>query len=95
MVPYHKVFISFYSMLSRSNRTLKSPPNELRQDLATKNWVVIAPERIEGRPLQSTLNQLLEELPVDCPFCPHSKFATTEVELEKYPPNATDDWMAR
>jgi len=78
-----------------SDSSLKSL-HQLRQCLITKNWVVIAPERLEGRPLQSKLNPLLDELQSDvenCPFCQHSK--VIESKLEKYPTDSTNDtWIA-
>ncbi len=37
--------------------------SELRQNLATREWVIMAPERLKGRALQKELNPLLDTHP--------------------------------
>lgn len=76
--------------------------SELRQNLATGDWVVIAPERLKGRPLQSTLNPGADTLPpyaADCPFCPRNEDRFPHVELERaaHPdrPHPDRPWISR
>jgi len=52
--------------------------SELRQDPATKEWVIIAPERGK-RPQQKVKKRPLEEIPSwdeSCPFCPGNESQT-------------------
>ncbi|MGQ9500596.1 MAG: galactose-1-phosphate uridylyltransferase [Anaerolineae bacterium] len=68
---------------------------ELRQNLATKQWVIIAPERAR-RPQQflETYRPLTEEHPEhdpNCPFCPGSE--DLECEIMRVP--AGEEWQVR
>jgi UDPglucose--hexose-1-phosphate uridylyltransferase len=54
--------------------------SELRQDPATRQWVIIAPERAK-RPTQEPKKRRLAELPgwdESCPFCPGNESQTPE-----------------
>lgn len=68
---------------------------ELRQNLATKQWVIIATERA-GRPQQflETYRPLTEEHPEhdpSCPFCPGNE--ELENEITRVPANT--EWQVR
>lgn len=59
--------------------------SELRQNIATREWVVIAPERLKGKSLVKNPNPLLNKLPEyekNCPFCPGNEeiFVHTETD---------------
>ncbi len=60
--------------------------SELRQNLATREWVVIAPERLKGKPLIKIPNPLLHTLhdyEKNCPFCPgnENKFHHVKTDI--------------
>jgi UDPglucose--hexose-1-phosphate uridylyltransferase len=82
---------------------LERPLSELRQNLATREWVIIAPERRKGKPLQSSPNALMDTLPVcseDCPFCPKNedRFDNAEIEHVPHPDpgnEANSPWLVR
>lgn len=60
--------------------------SELRQNLATGEWVIIAPERLKGKPLQPETNALLDTHPEyapDCPFCPANEERFPHVEVDR------------
>jgi UDPglucose--hexose-1-phosphate uridylyltransferase len=62
--------------------------SELRQNLATREWVIIAPERMKGKPLVSDPNMLMEEMPgyeEKCPFCPANEDRFDNVEIDHIP----------
>jgi len=69
---------------------------ELRQNMATKEWVVIASERVK-RPDDYVTAQLpvidssLPEYDPHCPFCPGNE--EHDLEVARYP--ATDPWQTR
>lgn len=69
---------------------------ELRQNLATREWVIIASERAK-RPnafAQSKLHPLTEECSAydpDCPFCPGNE--ELDLEIERFP--ADGPWLTR
>jgi UDPglucose--hexose-1-phosphate uridylyltransferase len=71
--------------------------SELRQDPTTKEWVIIAPERVE-RPRSILRRPRTEELPEwdeSCPFCPGNEDKTPPETL-KLPPSSRDsDWSVR
>lgn len=77
--------------------------SELRQNLATKEWVIIAPERLKGEPLQSSANPLMDSFPAyeyECPFCPRNIDRYETVELDSIPnPDpanpAKSKWLAQ
>ena len=77
--------------------------SELRQNLATQEWVIIAPERLKGKPLQSETNALMDCFPEydpKCPFCPKNEDKFENVEIDFIPhPNPGNDahgsWLAR
>ena len=71
---------------------------ELRQNLVTKQWVIIAPER-SGRPreFRERTRPLTHELPSrkqDCCFCPGNEEQTME-ELLRWPDARAGEWRAR
>ncbi|RLB48589.1 MAG: hypothetical protein DRI90_25280, partial [Deltaproteobacteria bacterium] len=64
--------------------------SELRQDLATGDWVIIAPERLKGKSLQSKTNPPVTDRPAfepSCPFCPanEERFPHVEVDCIAHP----------
>jgi UDPglucose--hexose-1-phosphate uridylyltransferase len=67
--------------------------SELRQDPATKEWVVIAPERAK-RPYMVLKNETIapKHSPADCPFCPGNE-AKTPPEVLRIPQGP--DWQVR
>lgn len=69
--------------------------SEFRQNFATKEWVIIAPERA-ARPNHNHNNHTQHTpLPVwseECPFCPGNEDLTEE---EKYRVGGEDDWRVR
>jgi len=73
--------------------------SELRQDLATGDWVIIAPERLKGRPLQSKTNPPITDRPPyepSCPFCPANEDRFPHVEVDAIPhpePDGTKPWL--
>uniref|UniRef100_A0A7S1I492 HIT domain-containing protein n=1 Tax=Eutreptiella gymnastica TaxID=73025 RepID=A0A7S1I492_9EUGL len=94
------------TVFSPSQTFAKMPSTVLRQDLASRSWVVVAPARLKGRPLQSTLNPFLEDCEPNqsptCPFCPTNgaKYPQNEVcriedHREAVSPGSTPPWLAR
>jgi UDPglucose--hexose-1-phosphate uridylyltransferase len=76
--------------------------SELRQNPATEEWVVVAPERLKGQPLQPDTNPPAGDQPVydeDCPFCPGNehRFENQLIEAigREGEPVAQDDWEVR
>jgi UDPglucose--hexose-1-phosphate uridylyltransferase len=77
--------------------------SELRQNLATREWVIIAPERLKGRPLISEPNALMETMPDyadKCPFCPRNADRYENIEVSSVPHPDPDNksqspWLAR
>jgi len=77
--------------------------SELRQNLATKEWVIIAPERRKGKPLQKEPNPLLDTVSAydeHCPFCPrnHERFPDESIMEIPHPDpdnSAQSPWLAR
>jgi UDPglucose--hexose-1-phosphate uridylyltransferase len=69
--------------------------NELRQNMATKRWVIIATERAkrpsELTPLSTTDPSRLPVYDPDCPFCPGNE----EMELERLRTPSVGDWQVR
>ena len=68
---------------------------EFRQNLATKEWIILAPERgkrpsqyIESRPIPVRLPQHL----VDCPFCPGNE---DKIVTPVYVAPECGDWQVR
>ena len=60
--------------------------SELRQDLTTKSWIIIAPERLKGRSLYKKKNLLMNKFPVykhNCPFCPNNEDRFENIEILK------------
>lgn len=76
---------------------------ELRQDLSTRGWVVIAPERLKGRKIQKELNPLMDTIPdynENCPFCPKNEGRFENIEHFNVPHPGPDNpfkskWLAR
>ena len=77
--------------------------SELRQNLATREWVIIAPERLKGKPLQAQKNSLMDEIPdydENCPFCPANEDRFENIQIEYIPHPDPDNkagspWLAR
>ena len=77
--------------------------SELRQNIATKEWVIIEPARLKGGKLQESLNPLQEGLASHdegCPFCPANEGRFGNVELDFVPPidptsTAGSRWQAQ
>ena len=72
--------------------------SELRQNLATRDWVIVAPERLKGRSLQSEPNRLMVEAPAyddGCPFCPKNEALFDNVEVCHIPHPDPDNAAAR
>ncbi len=68
---------------------------ELRQNMATKEWVIIASERVK-RPddyvtAQTPVIGSLPDYDVHCPFCPGNE--ELDLEVARYP--AVDPWQTR
>ncbi len=59
--------------------------SELRQNLANKEWVIIAPERLKGKSLSSRLEPPpeLPEYSDGCPFCPGNEERFPNIEIER------------
>jgi len=77
--------------------------SELRQNLATREWVIIAPERLKGKPLVREPNALMDAFPdyaENCRFCPRNEERFRDVSIEQIPHPAPDNaagssWLAR
>ena len=62
--------------------------SQLRQNLATGEWVVISPERLKGKPHIDQPNALLDSVPTyaeDCPFCPRNAHRFENIEVASVP----------
>lgn len=71
--------------------------SELRQDLATRHWVIIAPDRLKGESFQTCLNPLLDTWPEyeeNCPFCPGNHERYQNIELDRIPADDEYGWKA-
>ncbi len=73
--------------------------SELRQDITTREWVILAPERGK-RPQQKpkTKAAAADELPgwdAACPFCPGNETQTPEEVLRIPDPDKPSDWAVR
>lgn len=69
---------------------------ELRQNYATKEWVIIATERAR-RPEELATRRPVKELPLfvqACPFCPGNENKTPP-EVMRVPANDDDAWQVR
>jgi len=77
--------------------------SEMRQNLATREWVIISPERLKGKPFQPTKNQLMDTIPdydPKCPFCPKNEDRFDNVEIEHIPHpdpanKSSSPWLVR
>ena len=73
--------------------------SELRQDVTTKEWVIIAPERgkrPQQRPKKKTTGP--DDVPSwdsTCPFCPGNEAETPKEVLRLPPPEQSPDWEVR
>ncbi len=59
---------------------------ELRQNLATREWVIVSPERLKGGQLQKKPNVLMDTHPehsLDCPFCAGNEDRFDNVEIDR------------
>lgn len=69
--------------------------SEFRQDIVTKEWVLVAPNRA-GRPLEfrrdTSRTERLPEISRHCVFCPGNEKGTP-AELARYPQKG--DWLVR
>jgi UDPglucose--hexose-1-phosphate uridylyltransferase len=72
--------------------------SELRQNLASRNWVIIAAERLKGKTFESPRNPELDtwnNYEKNCPFCPANKERFPSIELDRVPAFDSDfDWKA-
>lgn len=71
--------------------------SELRQNLATRQWVIVAPDRLKGKPFQPHVNPLVdtwEEYEENCPFCPGNEERYPNVELDRIPSDDDCGWKA-
>ncbi|MCZ6788407.1 MAG: DUF4931 domain-containing protein [Chloroflexi bacterium] len=76
--------------------------SQLRQNLATGEWVVISPERLKDRQLISQPNALLDSIPAyaeNCPFCPRNAHRFENIEIASVPHpdpanSARSPWLA-
>jgi len=71
--------------------------SELRQNLATREWVVIAPDRLKGKQFSPKKNILLDtwsEYEETCPFCPGNEARYPNVELDRIPSDDKYGWKA-
>ncbi len=69
---------------------------ELRKDLFTDNWVIIAEGR-DGRPMDYVKGPVPEDDPADCPFEPGQE-SMTPPEIDSIPPDEMgdeSDWLVR
>ena len=75
--------------------------SQLRQNLTTREWVIVAPERLKGNSFLPSDNVLMDAVPdydEACPFCPQNESRFDNVEIERVPAPAgeTDGpWLAR
>lgn len=68
---------------------------ELRKDLLTDNWVIIAEER-GGRPKDYSRQHGWEESPQDCPFEPgHESMTPSEIDTIQSNGRDDSDWLVR
>jgi UDPglucose--hexose-1-phosphate uridylyltransferase len=69
--------------------------SEFRQNFATKEWVIIAPERTKRPSAPGPVDNDSEDLPPwseDCPFCPGNEHHT---ETEHYRIGGVENWRVR
>ena len=77
--------------------------SELRQNLANMEWVIMAPERLKGKPFQVEQNPLRDTVPNysdKCPFCPRNEDRYENVEIDHIehpdPENSSQSpWLVR
>ncbi len=71
--------------------------SELRQDITTREWVIVAPERGKrphNRPRQKTTDKLPER-DADCPFCPGNESNTPDEVFRIPDPAKPTEWSVR
>ena len=72
--------------------------SEIRQDLATRNWVILAPERLKGKKFTGAGNPCLQTFPYydeNCPFCPGNEERFPNIEIDRIGCDASDaPWQA-
>jgi UDPglucose--hexose-1-phosphate uridylyltransferase len=72
--------------------------SELRQRLDTGEWVIMAPERLEGKKQLKTSNSLQSEYPVydkKCPFCKGNEDRFSVIEIDRIACNTEKEWAVR
>ena len=70
--------------------------SEIRQDAATKEWVILASNRVK-RPHDFGKKQQMRSLPPyqpSCPFCPGNEYLSPE-EILRYPAEEGSSWRIR
>ena len=71
--------------------------SELRQNLATRQWVILAPDRLKGKKFEPKPNPLLNtwaEYEENCPFCPGNEERYPNIELERVLSDDKYGWKA-
>jgi len=71
--------------------------SEIRQNLATRQWAIIAPDRLKGNIFSPKTNPLLDTWPEydkNCPFCPGNEERFPNVEIERIPSDDGNGWKA-
>jgi UDPglucose--hexose-1-phosphate uridylyltransferase len=72
--------------------------SEIRQDLATRNWVIIAPERLKGKKFAGANNPCLKtfvQYDKTCPFCPGNEERFPNIEVDRIVcPDNSEPWQA-
>jgi len=72
--------------------------SELRQDLPTRNWVIVAPERLKGKQFSGADNLPLDSYPeyeTNCPFCPGNEDSFPNIEIDRIAtPLNSGEWLA-
>jgi UDPglucose--hexose-1-phosphate uridylyltransferase len=71
--------------------------SELRQNLATRQWVIIAPGRLKGKSFQTHTNPMLDtwqDYADNCPFCPGNEERYPNVEIHRISADDKYGWKA-
>lgn len=71
--------------------------SEIRQDLATRQWVIVAPDRLKGKKFEPHTNPLLDTWPdydANCPFCPANADRFPNVEIDRITSDDKYGWKS-
>ena len=71
--------------------------SEIRQNLATRQWVIVAPDRLKGKTFDPPPHALLDTWPdyeEKCPFCPGNEKRYPNIELDRIPSDDKYGWKA-